>query len=128
MGVSAARHSLTIRSFSAVVHRRRRDRRLSPASRDLCQGPRLRGVARSHTSSKIDRQQAEAQCDIQMGERTLRRLLIIGSSAVVKQANKRGAPKGSRPEQMLVRKPRMLVTVVLANKMVRIAWGLLRYF
>jgi transposase len=30
-----------------------------------------------------------------MGERTLRRLLIIGSSAVVQQASKRGAPKGS---------------------------------
>ena len=30
-----------------------------------------------------------------MGERTLRRLLIIGSSAVVLQASKRGAPKDS---------------------------------
>ena len=31
-----------------------------------------------------------------MGERTLRRLLIIGSSAVVLQASKRGAPRGSQ--------------------------------
>ena len=46
-----------------------------------------------------------------MGDRTLRRLLIIGSSAVVQQASKRGAPKGSWLEQMLARKPRMLVTV-----------------
>ena len=46
-----------------------------------------------------------------MGERTLRRLLIIGSSAVVLQASKRGAPKGSWLDQMLARKPRMLVTV-----------------
>jgi hypothetical protein len=60
-----------------------------------------------------------------MGERTLRRLLIIGSSAVVKQAGKRGAPKGSWLEQMLARKPRMLVTVALANKMARIVWALL---
>jgi transposase len=60
-----------------------------------------------------------------MGERTLRRLLIIGSSAVVQQASKRGAPKGSWLEQMLVRKPRMLVTVALANKMARIVWALL---
>jgi transposase len=58
-----------------------------------------------------------------MGERTLRRLL--GSSAVVKQASKRGAPKGSWLEQMLARKPRMLVTVALANKMARIVWALL---
>jgi transposase len=60
-----------------------------------------------------------------MGERTLRRLLIIGSSAVVLHASKRGAPKGSWLEQMLARKPRMLVTVALANKMARIVWALL---
>jgi transposase len=60
-----------------------------------------------------------------MGERTLRRLLIIGSSAVVQQASKRGAPRGSWLEQMLARKPRMLVTVALANKMARIVWALL---
>jgi transposase len=60
-----------------------------------------------------------------MGERTLRRLLIIGSSAVVLHASKRGAPRGSWLEQMLARKPRMLVTVALANKMARIIWALL---
>jgi transposase len=60
-----------------------------------------------------------------LGERTLRRLLIIGSSAVVQQASKRRAPKGSWLEQMLAHKPRMLVTVALANKMARIVWGLL---
>jgi len=53
------------------------------------------------------------------------RLLIIGSSAVVQQVSKRGAPKGSWLEQMLARKPRMLVTVALANKMARIVWALL---
>ena len=60
-----------------------------------------------------------------MGERTLRRLLIIGASAVVLHASKRGAPKGSWLEQMLARKPRMLVTVALANKTARIVWALL---
>ena len=60
-----------------------------------------------------------------MGERTLRRLLIIGSSAVVLAASKRGAPKGSWLEQMLARKPRMLVTVALANKTARIVWAVL---
>ena len=59
-----------------------------------------------------------------MGERTLRRLLIIGSSAVVLQASKRGAPRGSWLEQMLGRKPRMLVTVALANKTARIVWAI----
>lgn len=60
-----------------------------------------------------------------MGERTLRRLLIIGSSAVVLQASRRGAPAGSWLAQMLARKPRMLVTVALANKTARIVWALL---
>jgi transposase len=60
-----------------------------------------------------------------MGERTLRRLLIIGCSAVVLQASKRGAPAGSWLEQMMARKPRMLVTVALANKTARIVWALL---
>ena len=60
-----------------------------------------------------------------MGERTLRRLLVIGASAVVLHAAKRGAPRGSWLEQMLARKPRMLVTVALANKTARIVWALL---
>lgn len=60
-----------------------------------------------------------------MGERNIRRLLIIGGSAVVRQATVRGAPAGSWLEGMLARKPRMLVSVALANKMARIAWALM---
>jgi transposase len=60
-----------------------------------------------------------------MGERTLRRLLVIGASAVIKQALLRGAPAGSWLAQMLARKPRMLVAVALANKSARIVWALL---
>jgi transposase len=59
------------------------------------------------------------------GERTIRRLLIIGASAVVQHASRRGAPEGSWLARMLARKPRMLVTVALANKMARIIWALL---
>jgi len=60
-----------------------------------------------------------------MGERTIRRLLIIGAAAVVRQAAMRGAQPTSWLARMLARKPRMLVTVALANKMARIAWALL---
>ena len=60
-----------------------------------------------------------------MGERTIRRLLIIGASAVVRQAVRRGAPQGSWLARKLARKPRMLISVALANKMARIAWALL---
>jgi transposase len=60
-----------------------------------------------------------------MGERTIRRLLILGASAVVRWAGQRGAPAGSWLAGMLARKPKMLVTVALANKTARIVWALL---
>jgi transposase len=60
-----------------------------------------------------------------MGERTIRRLLIIGASAVVRQACRRDAPEGSWLARMLARKPRMVVMVALANKTARIIWALL---
>ena len=59
------------------------------------------------------------------GERTIRRLLILGASAVVRWASQRGAAEGSWLAGMLARKPRMLVTVALANKTARIVWALL---
>ncbi|RWH48988.1 IS110 family transposase, partial [Mesorhizobium sp.] len=60
-----------------------------------------------------------------MGERTLRRLLIIAASAVIRWAKRKGVPKGSWLGRMLERKPPMLVIVALANKNARIAWALL---
>jgi transposase len=53
-----------------------------------------------------------------MGERTLRRLLIIGASAVVSWVARNGAPAGSWMARMVVR-------VALANKMARIVWALM---
>ena len=44
---------------------------------------------------------------------------------MVRQVSRRGAPKGTWLAQMLARKPKMLVTVALANKMARIVWALL---
>lgn len=60
-----------------------------------------------------------------MGERTLRRLLIIGASSAVRQASIRGAPAGSWLANMLARKPRMLISVAQANKTARIVWAVL---
>jgi transposase len=62
-----------------------------------------------------------------MGERSLRRLLILGASLAARVA----ARDRSRPSPwligMLARKPRMLVTVALANKMARIVWALMAH-
>ena len=60
-----------------------------------------------------------------MGERSLRRLLIIGASAVARWAARKGVPAGSWLGRMLARKPPMLVRVALANKMARIVWALM---
>ena len=61
-----------------------------------------------------------------MGERSLRRLLIIGANSVV---IKRGVHKATQPGTwlggLLARKPPMLVRVALANKMARIVWALM---
>lgn len=60
-----------------------------------------------------------------MGERTLRRLLIIGASAVVRWAMRKGSTPDPWLARMLERKPPMLVIVALANKMARIVWALM---
>ena len=59
-----------------------------------------------------------------MGQRDLRRLLIIGAMAVVRSAVRRGETTDPWLARMLARKPRMLVAVALANRMARIAWAL----
>ena len=82
------------------------------------------GSASRHYSDRPAASRSSGQIT-KMGERTLRRLLIIGSSAVVLHAARRGAPQGSWLEQMMARKPRMLVTVALANKTARIVWAVL---
>jgi transposase len=60
-----------------------------------------------------------------MGQRDLRRLLIIGAVAVVRWAVRRGAQEGSWLGRMMAKKPRMLVAVALANRMARVAWALM---
>ena len=59
-----------------------------------------------------------------MGQRDIRRLLIIGASAVVTSAARKGPAEGSWLARMMARKPRMLVVVALANKMARTVWAM----
>ncbi len=60
-----------------------------------------------------------------VGQRDLRRLLITGAMAVVSRAVRRGRTNDPWLARMLVRKPRMLVAVALANRMARIVWALI---
>jgi len=58
------------------------------------------------------------------GDRYLRRILVVGAHAVLKQARRR-PEKYPWLTQLLARKPFRVVAVALANKMARIAWALL---
>ena len=64
-------------------------------------------------------------CISKMGQRDLRRLLVIGASSVVRRAIARGAKRGSWLERMLERKPRQVVIVALTNRIARVAWALI---
>jgi transposase len=64
-----------------------------------------------------------------MGQRDIRRLLIVGAMSAVIAVSRKGtlkeAAEGSWLAKMMVRKPRMLVAVALANKMARGIWAML---
>ena len=60
-----------------------------------------------------------------MGQRDIRRLLIIGASNVIRAVSRKGPPEGSWLARMLARKPLMLVIIALANKMARGLWAML---
>lgn len=62
-----------------------------------------------------------------MGERSLRRLLILGASSATKVAARDPDKAEAWLAGMLSRKPRMLITVALANKMARIVWALMAH-
>lgn len=60
-----------------------------------------------------------------MGQRDIRRLLIVGAMSVVHWRGRDGGKSGSWLSRMLARKPRMLVAIALANKMARMVWAML---
>ncbi|WP_298745533.1 IS110 family transposase [uncultured Brevundimonas sp.] len=62
-----------------------------------------------------------------MGERSLRRLLILGASSAAKVAAREPSRASPWLAGLLARKPRMLVTVALANKIARIVWALMAH-
>ena len=60
-----------------------------------------------------------------MGQKDIRRLLIIGAMSVISAATRFGVRKGSWLARMLERKPKLLVAVTLANRMARGIWAML---
>ena len=59
-----------------------------------------------------------------MGDRYVRKLLVIGATARLRSACRGTSPDGAWIRRLLERKPPRLVTVAIANKMARTAWAL----
>lgn len=59
-----------------------------------------------------------------MGQRDIRRLLIIGAMSVIRWSNRKGTTPGTWLHAMLLRKPRKVVAIALANKMARMLWAM----
>jgi transposase len=60
-----------------------------------------------------------------MGQRDIRRLLIIGAMTVIRWACQKAPPENSWLARMLARKPRVLVAIALANKMAQSIWAMM---
>jgi transposase len=60
-----------------------------------------------------------------MGQRDIRRLLVIGAMSRIRWAERAGRPQDPWLAQMLARKPRLLVAIALANKMARAVWAMM---
>jgi transposase len=59
------------------------------------------------------------------GDRYLRRLLVVGATAVIRHNRSKETPAAYWLKRLLEKKPVRLVSVALANKTARIAWALL---
>jgi len=77
-------------------------------------------VPRQHSSGGKERLRGITK----QGDPYIRRLLIIGATAVLRFARQR-APTAAWTSRLLARRPPLVVAVALANKMARIAWAIM---
>ena len=59
------------------------------------------------------------------GQHDIRRLLVVGAMAAMVGACRRGIPEDTWLGKLMLRKPRILVAIALANKMARRIWAML---
>ena len=59
------------------------------------------------------------------GDRYLRRLLVVGATAVIRHTKDKPTPMANWIRKLMAKKPFRIVSVALANKLARIAWVVL---
>jgi len=62
-----------------------------------------------------------------MGDRYIRKLLVVGATALIRFARNRATPLTAWAGKLLTHRPARLASVALANKMARVAWAVLAY-
>jgi len=60
-----------------------------------------------------------------MGDKYLRKLLIVGTTSLVRRAKYNPATIDPRLADLLARKPTRVATVAMANKTARIIWAIM---
>ena len=60
-----------------------------------------------------------------MGDKYLRRLLVIGATSLVRRARHNSGTVDPRLANLLARKPVRVATVAMANKTARIVWAVM---
>jgi len=60
-----------------------------------------------------------------MGQRDVRKLLIIGAMSVISASERKGHCEDPWLARLLEKRPRMLVAVALANRMARRLWAMM---
>ena len=60
-----------------------------------------------------------------MGDKYLRKLLVIGATSLVRRARQKPESVDPRLADLLTRKPVRVATVAMANKMARIVWAIM---
>jgi transposase len=60
-----------------------------------------------------------------MGDKYLRRLLVVGMTSLVRRARVRPVSVDPRINELLGRKPVRLATVAMANRTARIVWNVM---
>lgn len=60
-----------------------------------------------------------------MGDKYLRKLLVIGATSLIRRAKHKPETVDPRLVALLARKPARVASVAMANKMARIAWAIM---